>query len=216
MSRILSLIVILVLTSSCDKNKTIYVASSLANCENNTSKKCLQVKENQEDEWTVLNNDIEGFEHKAGFLQKIEVKISKIKNPTSDGAVFNYKFIKLIFEQELEVAAKSTLDSNYNGKWKINAINGLDDLAVQPTLNFNDGKISGNAGCNNYGTTYTLSGNEISFGMVNSTKMSCANMKIEKAFVSCLSKAKSYKLTDTLTIYDANGDELMSCSKLED
>lgn len=216
MSRILSVIIILVLTSSCDKNKIIYVASTLAGCENNPSEKCLQVKENQEDEWTVLNNDIEGFEHKDGFLQKIEVKISKIKNPTTDGAVFNYKFIKLIFEQKEETNTKSVLDSNHTGKWQVNSMIGMDSLAKQPTLIFKDGNISGNAGCNNYGASFTLAGNEITFSLGMATKMYCTNMPIEKAYFDCLTKAKTYKLIDKLTFYDADNVEIMSCSKIKE
>ncbi len=217
MSRIFSLLIILVLTSSCDKTKVIYVASSLADCTSNAAQKCLQVKESQEDEWTVLNNDIEGFEHKDGFLQKIEVRISKIKNPPTDGSVFNYKFIKLIFEQEEEKSSKLALSKDHTGKWKVHTIAGMDSLPVQPTLTFKDGNISGNAGCNSYGTSFSVVGNEITFSLVNSTKMFCTNMPVEKAYFECLSKAKSYKIVDgVLSMYDANDIELMQCIAIED
>ncbi len=215
MSRILSLIVLLIFTSSCDKNKVIYVASTLADCESNSTEKCLQVKENQEDEWTVLNNDIEGFEHKDGFLQKIEVKISKIKNPTSDGAVFNYKFIKLIFEQEEKTSAKLTLDSSYTGTWQVNSMIGMDSLTKQPTMTFKDGNISGNAGCNSYNAMYTLTGDKIAFELSMMTKMYCTDMAIEKAYFECLSKATTYKLEDKLTFYDKDNIALMQCIKQE-
>ncbi len=223
MPRILSLIIILVLTSSCDKNKTIYVASTLTDCENNSSEKCLQVKENQEDEWTILNNDIEGFEHKDGFLQKIEVKISKIKNPTAGASVFNYKFVKLVYEHEeeiedvTEVPFSLILDKNHALKWQVNSMIGMDSLAKQPTMIFKDGNISGNAGCNNYGATFIVSGNQITFGLGMATKMYCTNMPIEKAYFDCLTKIKTYKsLGSDLTFYDKDNAELMKCSLLKE
>jgi len=214
--------IILVLTTSCDKNKTIYVASTLADCKNNPSEKCLQVKENIEDEWTVLDNDIEGFEHKDGFMQKIEVKISKIKDPAPGASAFNYKYLKLIYEKEEqlqkveEVPFSVLLDKNHSGKWQVNTLVGMDSLTIHPVINFKNGSISGNAGCNNYGATFNVSGNSITFSLGMVTKMYCTNMPIEKAYFDCLAKAKTYELADKLTFYDANNVELMSCSKLEE
>lgn len=221
MSRILTLMVVLVLTSSCSSNKIIYVASTLADCENENSEKCLQVKENNEDEWTVLNNTIEGFEHKVGFLQKIEVKINKIKNPSAEESAFNYEFVKLIYEEKkeavMEVPISLILDNEHSGNFKINSMIGMDSLQKQPTINFKDGQISGNAGCNRYSAEYTVSQNQISFGLTLSTKMYCPNMEIEKAYFNCLSKVKTYQLLgDKLTFFDENNDELMSCTKSEE
>ncbi len=221
MSRILSLIIILVLTSSCDKNKIIYVASTLAGCENNPSEKCLQVKENQEDEWTVLIDGIEGFEHKDGFIQKIEVKISKVKNPTEGTSVFNYKFVKLIYEQEIkkvmDVPFSLVLDKNHALKWQVNNMIGMDSLSKLPTMIFKDGNISGNAGCNNYGASFNVVGNEITFSLGMATKMYCPNMPIEKAYFDCLTRVKTYKSLDNeLTFYDKDNTVLMNCSLLKE
>ena len=223
-SRISTLIIVLVLTTSCSTNKIIYVASTLADCEINSSEKCIQVKENKEDEWTVLNNGIEGFAHKDGFLQKIEVSISKIKNKPVDAGAFSYKFVKLIYEQEekleavMEVPFSLVLDKNHAGIWKVNSMMGMDSLPKQPTLIFKDGQASGNAGCNSYTAAFTLNnGNEITFGLIMATKMHCTNMPIEKAYFDCLSKTKTYKLLDNkLTLYNKDSAELMQCTLLKE
>ena len=70
-SRISTLIIVLALTTSCSTNKIIYVAGTLDNCKDSDSQKCLQVKENKEDDWTLLPNTIEGFEHKDGLFKKL-------------------------------------------------------------------------------------------------------------------------------------------------
>ena len=218
-SRISTLIIILVLTTSCSTNKIIYVAGTLDNCEGNSSQKCLQVKENKEDDWTLLLNTIEGFEHKEGVMQKIEVTIHKVKNPTTDESAINYKFVKLIYEEKdvIEVPISLVMNKNHAEKWQVNTMVGMDSLAKKPTLIFKDGQASGNAGCNNFSTAFTLNGNEISFGLVMATKMHCTNMPIEKAYFDCLSKTKTYKLFgNELTLYDANNAELMQCTILKE
>ena len=218
-SRISTLIIVLVLTTSCSTNKIIYVASTLDNCEGNSSQKCLQVKENKEDDWTLLLNTIEGFEHKEGVMQKIEVTIHKVKNPTTDESAINYKFVKLIYEEKdvIEVPISLVMNKNHAEKWQVNTMVGMDSLAKKPTLIFKDGQASGNAGCNNFSTAFTLNGNEISFGLVMATKMHCTNMPIEKAYFDCLSKTKTYKLFgNELTLYDANNAELMQCTILKE
>ena len=92
----------------------------------------------------------------------------------------------------------------------------LDSLAKLPTLIFKDGQVSGNAGCNNYGASFTLNENEITFGLTHATKMFCTHMKVEKVFFNCLSQVKTYKLLrDSLTFYDTNNEVLLTSTLLE-
>jgi len=223
MAKIFTLIASLLLITSCGSKKTIYVASTLSDCENNSSQKCIQIKENKEDEWTVLNSDVKGFEHKNGFLQKIEVAVRKSKKTPANAAALDYTFVKLIFEQKeenksaKEIGFSLLIDENHTKKWKINSMVGIDSLTKQPTLIFKDGQISGNAGCNNYNANFTINQNEITLGVANRTKMFCSNFKIEKIYFNCLSQVKKYKLLDdSLTFYDVNNTEIMHCSLLEE
>ena len=131
----------------------------------------------------------------------------------------NYKFVKLIYEEKdiLKVPVSLVMNKDHDGKWQVNTMVGMDSLAKKPTLIFKDGQASGNAGCNSYGTAFTLNGNEISFGLVMATKMYCTNMPIEKVYFDCLSKTKTYKLLENeLTLYDANNAELMQCTILKE
>lgn len=217
-SRICTVFLVLSLTTSCNAHKIIYIASTLNNCKDSASQKCLQVKENKEDEWTLLPNNIEGFQHKEGYLQKIEVAIRKVKNPSADESLPNYKLVKLIYEEKdaLQVPFNLVINQNDPVKWQIKTMIGMDSLTKQPTLIFKDGQVSGNAGCNNYGATFTLHGNEITFGLTHATKMFCTHMQLEKTFFNCLSQVKTYKLLDDkLTFYDTNNVELMVCSSIE-
>lgn len=69
-------------------------------------------------------------------------------------------------------------------------------------------RMSGNAGCNRYSTTYNANGrNRIVFQPIISTKMACADnnyMKQESTFFSVIEKTDRYRLNrNYLTFYDA-------------
>lgn len=216
MTKILTLLTILMLTSSCEKNKIIYVADSLVDCQGVSPQKCMQIKEAKGNDWTYFYHKIDGFEYKEGYTYKIEVAVSKIKNPPADGSSLGYKLVRVIYQ---EPSTTKMTTNSFSTNWKIIAINGLEDLKVNPTLNFDFDaqKISGKAGCNNYGATFVKKENSLSFEKTFATKMTCSNMGIEKAYLEGLSNVKTYTLLDnTLTFYDANNIELMRCAKLEE
>lgn len=90
-----------------------------------------------------------------------------------------------------------------------------DDVARPITLQFNaqEKRASGFSGCNNYGGSYTLDHNQLSFGLLMSTKMACADAarnKTEQVYLDALVRADSYVFTqDTLMLHDADAAQLL-------
>lgn len=210
MTKFMTLLLLIVLLTSCSENKIVYVAPALQNCGELGDKKCLLIKENKEDDWTEFDGEIAGFEYKEGALYKIEVKISKAKKSENNNSDLRYELVKIIYRESSKIVIMP--NSQIVGNWKVTSMTGVDSLPVQPTLSFADGKVSGNAGCNNYNANCTLDGDTMSVGLAIATKMYCTNMKIEKAFFNCLQNTRSYKISDgVLIIYDENKNELMSC-----
>ena len=73
--------------------------------------------------------------------------------------------------------------------WIVTQINGTAVLKVTtPTMDFADGRVSGNNSCNQYSGAYTLSGNEFSVEQPLNTQMACAPdvMAQEQAFMAGL------------------------------
>jgi len=213
MTKIIPLLVLTLFMNSCSTTKTIYVADSYVDCENDKSQKCLQVKENMEDDWILIQNGIVGFDYKEGFTHKIEVEISKEKNASNDEKKLKYKLIKIIYQEK----SKTNQDKmNLNGSWKVLKLVGIDTLSKSPTLiiDFDTKKISGNAGCNSYGTTFSINGEQLKFETPFATKMYCTNMNIEKAFFSCLQNTSYFEFVDgKLKLYAKDGVEQMLCIK---
>lgn len=85
-----------------------------------------------------------------------------------------------------------------------------------PTLVFEEGKVSGNAGCNNFfGMTEMMTSGKISFSNVGSTKMMCANMDAENNFMMMLPKVNKYNVSgNTLELYQ-NKLLLMKFNKIK-
>lgn len=84
------------------------------------------------------------------------------------------------------------------------------------TLTFQNGRISGNAGCNGFFAAYTLDGGDLSITMGGSTLMMCedAVMAQEQAILANLGQAAAYAVTDgVLTLLNAEGTALLTLSE---
>lgn len=77
-----------------------------------------------------------------------------------------------------------------------------------------DGALSGHAGCNGFGGSYTVDGDKVSIGEIASTLMACADdalMQQETAYHAALQTVASYQIEgDTLQLLDANGNLVLA------
>lgn len=78
-----------------------------------------------------------------------------------------------------------------------------------------DKRFSGNGGCNRISGNYTLEKkNELRFGQVISTKMSCDDIAFETAFLSTLDKVNRFETNgNTMLLKDGNDVILILQSK---
>ena len=76
-----------------------------------------------------------------------------------------------------------------------------------------DGKVFGNAGCNNYRSTFTLEENTIKFGPAMSTKMACPSLKGESLFLSKLSAPLQAGLTGDKLTFLSEGKVVLEFTK---
>jgi heat shock protein HslJ len=93
---------------------------------------------------------------------------------------------------------KATAD--LNGNWELvvfpYSTKTLDEIFAmkKPELQLENGRLSGNTGCNRINGTYTVSGNSIQFGPnLAMTKMGCPNYD-ENVFLEAFNKVNRYQL----------------------
>lgn len=104
------------------------------------------------------------------------------------------------------------------GKWNLASITG-GDLATlfatqMPTMEITaDGKVAGNAGCNNYRSTYTLDNNTVTFGPVMSTKMACPGLQGEQLFTSLLTTPLQAALDGNKLTFSKEGNVVLELTK---
>ncbi|MFW5772371.1 MAG: META domain-containing protein, partial [Phototrophicaceae bacterium] len=104
-----------------------------------------------------------------------------------------------------------TSDDLTGSQWLLVEMNGAMPVdGSEITLVFgDDARVSGSAGCNQYGGPYTSNDGNIAFGMLVSTRMACPGegiMEQEAAYLAALESATTYAIDgDTLTIETEDG-----------
>jgi heat shock protein HslJ len=68
------------------------------------------------------------------------------------------------------------------------------------TLLLADGRLSGNAPCNQYSGDYTLDGSSITIGSIVRTRLACPDLAQEDAYLEALGEVTSYVLQDDMLV----------------
>lgn len=95
------------------------------------------------------------------------------------------------------VASPTGIDVLNNTSWTLSVLPGQSLIAGRAaTLNFADGRVHGNDGCNSYGSSYSVVGDRLRIdGRLLSTRMACpeAIMRQGDAFTSVLGRASGFR-----------------------
>jgi heat shock protein HslJ len=104
--------------------------------------------------------------------------------------------------------------------WVLDQVLGEEAIpGTQVTIQFNEGRVEGSAGCNSYGGGYSLGGdNSLTTGEIVRTLMACENppgvMDQEDAYLQALQNAASYRIDgQRLEILDASGATVLWFSR---
>ena len=202
----LFLLMIMACTSNTEvQSKMLIVADHLENCVGVGPQSCMLVKENPEDEWTYFYSQIEGFKYEEGFAYELLVNEIPVSNPAADASSIRYELKSIVSKIPTPDNAELIKE------WTVIKIKGLDQLSSSPTMNFEkeDSKVAGFAGCNNYFSTYTLSGNTLSLGPAGATRKLCPDMSVEDVFFKNLPNIARFEIVKKeLYLYDQK-DELL-------
>jgi heat shock protein HslJ len=98
------------------------------------------------------------------------------------------------------------------GQWKLVSYNGIPAVAdVETNIEFKDGQMSGNVGCNGFGGEYKVADNTISFGPVMSTMMFCETIADQESNTLAVFQGSAIFALDgnTLTITSADGNSVI-------
>lgn len=99
--------------------------------------------------------------------------------------------------------------------WVLTALNKNRPIGgTQPTIQFENGQVSGNAGCNHFGGSYQIKGDTISFSALEMTEMACmepeGGMEQELTYLELLGAAQRYELVDGILTIFADLEQTMT------
>lgn len=143
-----------------------------------------------------------------GLVGNYTVLFDQMEFRSSDGT------LAMTFDRAEDLSLTGT-------RWLLNSYSDGGGALVAPIsgtevdLNFTeDGSISGNAGCNNYGGGFQTTDGEISFSGVFQTEMACMDpagaMEQESAYLSLLGEVASYQIQGNfLVLLNAEGQPIL-------
>ena len=189
--------------------KTLYVGPELVDCVGVAPQKCLLVKENPEDEWSLFYGQIEGFDYEEGYNYKLLVEERVIENPPADASSIELTLIEVISKTEA-----TTLE---NTMWVLESYGEQGDL--QDVLEGSEitavfagagGQVSGSAGCNSYFASYEIETNELSISDIGSTRKFCEGfMEQEGQYLAILADAESFQIQDSQLQIFSSGNQVL-------
>ncbi len=110
--------------------------------------------------------------------------------------------------------------------WKVTGFNNGRSAVVSPlldtvlSLRFEDGKLTGNAGCNRFSGTYTRDGSRLSIASpVATTRMQCGDevMQQEREFLAAVQAAVTWAIdVGMLDMHRADGERALTASRAAD
>ena len=188
------------------QSKRLIIADHLSDCVGVGPQTCMLVKESPEDDWTYFYDQIEGFDYEEGFTYELLINEVPVSNPAADASSIRYQLKEIISK------VASSDGSELMKEWKVLKLKGLEQIASAPTLIFHekDNRLTGFAGCNNYFSTYTISGKEIKFDKTGSTRKLCPDMSVEDIFFKLLPEVARYEVVKKeLYLYDKSDTVLI-------
>lgn len=125
------------------------------------------------------------------------------------------KYLLILFVIFLVISACTAQEpaASLTGTWKLTAYGPADapTPAVEEAeagLTFNeDGTVTGNSGCNGLGGTYTVEGDQVTFGEIVSTLMACEDPRMaqEDSVHQVLTDTATFKIEgNTLTLTNSD------------
>ncbi len=94
--------------------------------------------------------------------------------------------------------------------YQLDGASSTTDEAKRPWLKFEpEGKITGNTGCNSFGGSFTLEGNQLSTAQMYQTEMACVDgMEIERDFMQLLQQSNVLSKSGDQLVFKSDGGSM--------
>jgi len=83
-------------TLKAETGEIFYIDSQVVDCEGVIPQKCMRTRTEEDGNWQLFYDQIEGFEYAVGYRYKLRVKITERENAPADASSLQYKLIEVI------------------------------------------------------------------------------------------------------------------------
>ena len=143
--------------------------------------------------------------------KKVRADKNTMTLENAKGDTLTFKNLKTSDKKENEILPLNK--EILNTEWKLVNMAGRNLGSYENiTISFSEDGVSGNSGVNTYFSSYVITNNNITIGVLSSTKMAGPDnlMKLERDFSTLIQNVRKIKLADknTLVLTTANGKNL--------
>jgi heat shock protein HslJ len=192
---------------------TLYVGPTVAACAGLAPQLCLLVTEDPAAEYRNFYDNIEGFTYQPGVAYELAVRKEPVANAPADASSIRWTLIK-------ELGRKPIADLiDLNGtNWQLIAMRDEQDnlVPVPPTagvtLQFQESRFSGSAGCNRYTGSYRTDFNRLRMAVGSTTRRICPEpqMALEQAYLAALPNTVVHWIVEgNLHLLNAAGNTIL-------
>lgn len=195
---------------------TLFIGPIQVDCEGEAPQKCLLVRKDPTEPYGLFYDPIEGFDFRKGREYELRVAVEEIENPPADASSLRWRLVEVV---------SSTLSLEGN-RWRLDSFRDSSGQTVNVfpgsriRVEFRDGQLTGNAGCNNYFGSYTVDGQNIQISeQVGMTGQLCHPEEVakqEQAYLRALLSTRTFVIeNEQLQLADAEGNVVATFSVLE-
>jgi hypothetical protein len=80
--------------------ETLYVRDTLADCQAEGVRQCLQVRSSEQEDWRNFFGSIEGFQYQPSFAYELRVEVSPVPNAPADAPSLRYRLLEVVSKRK--------------------------------------------------------------------------------------------------------------------
>src|SRR5688572_26566062 len=80
--------------------ETLFVRDTLADCQAEGARQCLQVRSSEQEDWRNFFGSIEGFQHEPSYSYELRVAVSPVANAPADAPALRYRLLEVVAKRK--------------------------------------------------------------------------------------------------------------------
>jgi len=80
--------------------ETLFVRDTVADCQAEGTRQCLQVRSSEQEDWRNFFGAIEGFQYEPSYAYELRVAVSPVPNAPADAPSLHYRLLEVVSKRK--------------------------------------------------------------------------------------------------------------------